>query len=480
LSCANGITAPAKVKLTADLDLTGLDPVATTCEVELDLSGGSLVVRGPFSLGGDLTVKGGQLRLADDLALGVHTLTIGSTGKVTGQISSDVTRSVDGDRAGSIVNNGVFTWPKGLGAGDGAVPVRGLHYAFSFTVPGDVIAPDGRTVFAPTVAAAGGTGGTGLGSLPGPARPGFTFTGWNTKADGSGTVVSSLTDLAEVFETSTDGAPVAVQLFAQYVAIPVAPTGTPTATPTSTPTSTPTATPTSTPTATPTSTPTATSTPTVLPTGEPTLVVDPITGGGSTGGSPQVGVPVTVAVSVPDVPGASVGYQWQVVLPDGTVVDVPGATGDTYVPSGEYAGYGLQVVVTISAPGYAPSVQVVSFPRTQPVRPGVIGDFTVDRRVRGGVQEHPLVGQKVMALLPQGLKRSLPQGAVLGYQWSKARKPIGGVNGSRRVIEAREGMVGRKLRLTVTVTAPGYDTYTVTAPKTRVVKPTGWTGKKKR
>lgn len=83
----------------------------------------------------------------------------------------------------------------------------------------------------------------------------------------------------------------------------------------------------------------------------------------------------------------------------------------------------------------------------------------------------------MVALLPQGLQGSLPEGAVLGCQWPKARKPIRGVNGSRRVIEVSEGMVGRKMRLVVTVTAPGYVTYTVAAPKTRVVEPTGWTGK---
>lgn len=478
LSCENGIAAPAKVKLTADLDLAGLDPVSTACSVELDLSGGSLVIGEALSLGGDLKVAGGELSLGDDLALGVYTLTIGATGKVTGQITSDVTRVVDGDRAGKIVNNGVFTWPKGLGAGDDAVPVQGLHYGFSFTVPGDVVAPEDRTVFAPTVAAAGGTGGTGLGSLPGPARPGFTFLGWNTKADGTGVTVSSLTDLAEVFETSSDGSPVAVQLFALYAAIPVAPTTSPSPTATATPSPTATATPTPTATATATATPTPTGGPVVPVEEEPVLEVDPI-GGGSTGGAPQVGVPVTVSVTVPDVPGAAVAFQWQVVLEDGTVVDIPGATGDAYTPTGEFAGGLLQVRVTTTAPGFSPDVRVVAFPRTAPVKPGVFEQTRVDRKVRGGVQDRPIVGKTVRGVLPKGYVAALPQGTQVSYQWAKGRKPIAGARGESRVLEVTRGMVGRKLRLTVTVSALGYDTYTVAAPKTRIVKPAGWQGKKK-
>jgi hypothetical protein len=477
LSCANGITAPVKVEVIGDLDLNDVGPVETGCAVELDLSGGSLVIGEALSLGGDLKVTGGQLSLLDDLALGVHTLTIGATGKVTGQITSDVTRVVDGDAGGKIVNNGVFTWPKGLGAGDDAVPVQGLHYGFSFTVPGDLVAPDARTVFAPTVAAAGGTGGTGLGSLPGPARPGFTFLGWNTKADGTGVTVSSLTDLAEVFETSSDGSPVAVQLFALYAAIPVAPTTSPSPTATATPSPTATATPTPTATATATATPTPTGGPVVPVEEEPVLEVDPIGGGGSTGGAPQVGVPVTVSVTVPDVPGAAVAFQWQVVLEDGTVVDIPGATGDAYTPTGEFAGGLLQVRVTTTAPGFSPDVRVVAFPRTAPVRPGVFEQTRVDRKVRGGVQDRPIVGKTVRGVLPKGYVAALPQGTQVSYQWAKGRKPIAGAE--RRVLEVRRGMLGRKLRLTVTVTAQGYDTYTVASPKTRVVKPADWDGKKK-
>ncbi|MSZ75641.1 MAG: hypothetical protein F2667_00870, partial [Actinobacteria bacterium] len=447
LTCANGITAPVKVRITGALSLT--EPVTTACTVELDLSGGSLQVADDLSLGADLSVVGGTLQLFGDLALGAHTLTIGATGAVSGAVlTSHLTRA----EGGGIVNNGVLTWPMGLVSGTDTVPVRGLHFSVSFTVPDGVQAPTDRTVYAPTT-----------GELPVPSRPGFSFVGWSTRSDGAGTLVTSTTALAELVGLSADGAPVAVALFPVWQVLPTGGAG-----PSSPPTSTPTADPTGTPTAEPT-----------LPAGDSTLVVGPVGTGGSTGAPPQVGVPVSVDVTLPDVPGAAVGYQWQVVLEDGTVVDIEGATGSSFVPTGAYAGALLQVVITISAPGYAPNVQVVAFPRSAVVLPGVIEAFTVDRRVRGAVRGHPVVGRSVRAVLPRGIRRTLPEGATVAYRWSSGRKPLVR-GGSERHLTVRRSMLARKLRLTVTVTAPGYETLTVKAPATRVVKARGYTGRRHR
>ncbi|MSZ76881.1 MAG: hypothetical protein F2667_07210, partial [Actinobacteria bacterium] len=416
LTCGGGITAPVSIKLAGPATLT--DAVSGTCAASIDLNGRALTL-GDLTAAGDLTIAGGTLTVTGTLGLGTHTLTVGEGGTLASTGKGSVTADT-----GGIVNNGAITIPTA------ALPtsIKGRNYALTFDLAGATgEAPADVRALADSVAAGGSV-------LPIPTWAGFTFAGWFTAATG-GTQVTAATGLSSLTtKTSVDGTPVPVSLFAQWTAVPVVVPpggdgggGAPTPTPTPDP--------------------------------EPELPLPP-TAPPSVVGRPVVGGTLAAVVELPAVAGASAAYQWQVVLADGTLLDIAGADSAEYLVPAEYAGLELQLVVTITAPGYETRVATYRFPggagevqlgSLLRERPMIVG-------LRGGI---PVTGRKLRldvgvvatAATSARVAPGVP-GLKVRVRWLADGVPIRGA--SRRVFRPGAGQLGKALSVRVTLRAPGY------------------------
>ncbi len=160
-----------------------------------------------------------------------------------------------------------------------------------------------------------------------------------------------------------------------------------------------------------------------------------VTSAATLAGGAAVGAPLTAAAtfSRPDV---TLGYQWKA---DG--VDVPGATGRTFSPRPQDVGKRLSVVVTASRSGYR-AVSTTSA-TSAPITLGTMKATTPT--VRGTAA----VGRD---LAVNGL--SWAPGARYQYRWLADGKPVSGATGTRLTLTPQ--LLGKRITVQVTATAPGY------------------------
>ena len=123
---------------------------------------------------------------------------------MTGAADGSSEASVSG--TGQVRNNGRIT----LSLAALSAAVIGRHYQVDFSLHGAAgTAPAGVRVFADSFAG-------GARSFPvDPTRSGYTFGGWNTRADGAGTTVTSTTDLTSLAPAAS-GPPSDLTLYAQW------------------------------------------------------------------------------------------------------------------------------------------------------------------------------------------------------------------------------------------------------------------------
>ena len=165
---------------------------------------------------GTLSVTGGVLRLPSGVlrvpnSTGVE-IAVGGAGVIDGSGGPGAT-SATVVGAGQIDNRGRILLPSEKITGAG-ITVTGRHYAVSFDTRGGSDAPGPVVVFADTF-------NRGARIFPAnPTKPGSSFTGWNTAADGSGVRLTA-TDLLR--GASLDGTPVPITAYAQWRAVPVIP-----------------------------------------------------------------------------------------------------------------------------------------------------------------------------------------------------------------------------------------------------------------
>ncbi|WP_370249480.1 beta strand repeat-containing protein [Nocardioides sp.] len=169
----------------------------------LDLRG-TLQIDPPPALtttGGGLTVR--DTRAGDEITIGTTGVLRGSSADGTGGTGAFLTGP------GQVTNNGAIL----LATDRVSTAVKGRHYRLTFDPRGGSVAAGAVTVFAASVA-------TGARALPTPTRDGFTFVGWNTAADGTGTTVGADTLLTAIASPSTTGAATVVPLFARWTQAP--------------------------------------------------------------------------------------------------------------------------------------------------------------------------------------------------------------------------------------------------------------------
>jgi hypothetical protein len=190
----------------ADVTVVGgrtYDATATVSSV-----GGDSIAGRPF---GSLEVAG-TLRIPTEAHLTVpagETASVTSTGLITGSTGQADGGTIYGP--GTVANAGSIRLPDSQVV-DSTTPARVTdhHYAVSFDTQGGSAAPAPVTVLARSFADGGRT-------FPGaPSKPGASFSGWNSKADGSGVPI----DAASTLPGSATSGPRAVTAYAQYVAPP--------------------------------------------------------------------------------------------------------------------------------------------------------------------------------------------------------------------------------------------------------------------
>ncbi len=144
-------------------------------------------------------------------------------------------------------------------------------------------------------------------------------------------------------------------------------------------------------------------------------------------------------------------YRW---LRDG--VAIPDATAATYRPGLEDLDLQLSVEVTASDGGSTASA--VSAPTAAVARAQLVSE--------GGQK---VVGQQrfTRTLVARGGRWSSDPSRI-DYQWLRSGEPIEGATGRRYVIGVRD--VGARLRVLLTVKAPGHETLTVTTDRTGRVR----------
>lgn len=145
--------------------------------------------------------------------------------------------------------------------------------------------------------------------------------------------------------------------------------------------------------------------------------------------------------------GVTLAHQW---LRNGT--PIAGATGASYVPVVADLGQRLTVAVTGTKPGYT-AVTEISAP-TAPVATATFG--TAKATVAGTLK----VGKTLTA------KVTGASGAKVTYVWKAGTKKVGSVSKLRLT----KAMAGKRITLTVTLSAPGYATRTLTVAKGAVKK----------
>lgn len=129
-----------------------------------------------------------------------------STGRIVGT-NADPAAGAQFSGAGSVANAGAITLShSNVTGGAPGVTVRDRHYLVSFDTQGGSAAPAPASVFAKSFADGSRTFPTN------PIKADFTFTGWNTVADGSGSAITATSSLPG----TSDGTPVPVTAFAQW------------------------------------------------------------------------------------------------------------------------------------------------------------------------------------------------------------------------------------------------------------------------
>lgn len=210
-------------------------------------------------------------------------------------------------------------------------------------------------------------------------------------------------------------------------------------------------------------------TPITVASGEALEDVDVLLGGVVTSaaaptiaGTPQVGQTLT-ATSGWTPAGATVSYRW-VVGDDTTPSDDP--TGTTYVPTAQDVGRTIRVQATATAgAGWVPASawSAATAPVVAaPVPPVVVQVLVNDRRpvVKGTLR----VGKVVR--VTKGSWTPAP--ADLDYTWYAGGKRTRGAH--RQWLLLRGKLVGKRLAVEVTASAPSYESLTVRTPRTSKVR----------
>ncbi len=210
-------------------------------------------------------------------------------------------------------------------------------------------------------------------------------------------------------------------------------------------------------------------TPITVASGEALTGIDALLGGVVTStaaptisGTPQVGQTLT-ATSGWTPAGATVTYRW-VVGDDTTPADDP--TGTTYVPTAQDVGRTIRVqAIATAGAGWVPASawSAATAPvAAAPVPPVVVQVLVNDRRpvVKGTLR----VGKVVR--VTKGSWTPAP--ADLDYTWYAGGRRIRGAH--RQWLLLREKLVGKRLTVEVTASAPAYEPLTVRTPRTGKVR----------
>ncbi|HCB03592.1 MAG TPA: hypothetical protein DEQ43_04970 [Nocardioides bacterium] len=168
-------------------------------------------------------------------------------------------------------------------------------------------------------------------------------------------------------------------------------------------------------------------------------------------GTPRVGAPLSVVPGNWD-DGVALSYQWTVA---GTAV--PGATGTSYTPIVGDVGRTVAVQVTGTKTGYDPLTRTSASTAPVAALSLAAGQCTV------AVSGKARVGKRLAAVVA-----SCPAGASPGYQWYAGKAAIKGASGATLKLKAKQA--GKRIKVVVTVTVPGYLTDTRTSPPTKKVK----------
>lgn len=164
-------------------------------------------------------------------------------------------------------------------------------------------------------------------------------------------------------------------------------------------------------------------------------------------GTPQVGVPLTVAPGTWTA-GSALSYVWK---RGGVAID--GATTATYTPVAADLGVSLTAVVTGAASGFADNTATVT---TAAVVAGVLATGTPT--ITGSAR----VGSPLTAT-----PGTWTDGATLSYQWRRAGAPIAGATKASYVAVAADA--GKRLSVVVSGALPGYSAAGIASTDTAVV-----------
>ena len=161
--------------------------------------------------------------------------------------------------------------------------------------------------------------------------------------------------------------------------------------------------------------------------------------------APTVGKPVSASVTGFNPAPTTLTYQWRV---DG--VAIPGATADTFTPTGDLLGKQLTIDVTATAGAYDPAS--VSTQQAQIAA----GTITPAMPTIGG---NPVVGQ-TLTVTPG----AWTEGTTFTYLWYADGKVIDGATGPTLTLTATEK--GHKIWVTAVGSMPGYTNATKTSAPT--------------
>ena len=167
-------------------------------------------------------------------------------------------------------------------------------------------------------------------------------------------------------------------------------------------------------------------------------------------GTAQVGLALT-AQSTWKQP-AALSYQWS-----SNGVAIPDARAQAYTPQPADVGTALSVAVTATAVGYKPATARIATATT--VAPGVFTNSKVPV-----ISGKPTVGTALGAS-----PGTWSPTATYGYQWFAGSQPIAGATAAAYIPTAAE--LGKKLKVKVTASSPGYTSKTVASAVTKVVNP---------
>lgn len=336
-----------------------------------------------------LNVAGGTLFLGSDLdvpdAAGTPEVVVGAGGVIARRTTPASTAAITG--AGTISNDGAITLPTAA-IDTSTTSVTGHHYLATFDTHGGSAAPAPVTVFADTFV----RGDRVL--PPDPTKPGQTFRGWNTAADGTGTTIGASTTLPGA---SSGGTAEPITLHAQYRS------------------------------------PTPTPTPTVTSLTPPQVT-----------GARRYDTTLTATEGTWTGNPTTITFQW---LRDDT--PIPGADVAEYRTTLDDVGHTLSVQVTATSATSSADVTVTAgeirparMTWTNTERLTLTGKTKPGRKLRGSITKNAL------------LTSTAPTATRVTYQWRRDGKPI--TDGTRRTHRVRHRDLGHRIKLFVTLTRPGH------------------------